>query len=251
VGVALWSNLHAGAFVAPIALALAAVGARLERNGAATRIALTALGAAAAVLATPIGFGLFRYLRLHLTLPALHPVDEFRAPTWLSDPALFLFAAALVVVAVAALAASRDGGPRRRVPWTLVLPVLVFAALAVRSVRFAADGALVAAPLLAAALTALGDRLRARRPSWWLSDPIPSVAATALIAGITLGPRLGGRGGGGIDLEAREVPLAAIAFVNANGLRDRRADTRRIACSSIRGSPPIRPSSTGCSAAPT
>ena len=34
------------------------------------------------------------------------------------------------------------------------------------------------------------------------------------------GPRLGGHGGG-IGLDARELPLSAIAFVDANGLRDR------------------------------
>jgi hypothetical protein len=38
---------------------------------------------------------------------------------------------------------------------------------------------------------------------------------------VAVGPRLTGRSGGGIDLDTREVPLAAIAFVNANGLRDR------------------------------
>ena len=221
VGVAVWANFHAGAFVAPIALACAAAGARLDRNGAAARLGLAAVGAAAAVLATPIGFGLFRYLRLHLTLPALHPVDEFRTPTWLSDPGLFLYAAALVVVSAAALMVARAGagGERRRVSFTWMLPVLVFVVLAAASVRFAADGALVAAPLLAVALTALGDRLRSRWPTW-LSAPIAPVAATALLAGLAAGPRLAG-GGGGIDLDTRELPLAAIAFVDANGLRDR------------------------------
>jgi hypothetical protein len=218
LGVALWANFHAGAFVAPIALALAAAGARLDRNGAATRIALTALGAAASLLATPIGVGLFRYLQLHLTLPALHPVDEFRAPTWLSDPALFVYAAALLAASAATLIAARVGG-QRRISWTHGLPVLVFAGLAVRSVRFAADVALVAAPVLAAALNALGDRLGARGRAL-LSGPIPSVAATVLLAGIATSTRLAG-GGGGIGLDTREVPLAAIAFVNANGLRDR------------------------------
>ena len=211
-GVALWANLHAGAFVAPVVLACAAAGARLDRKGGARRLALAAVGAAVAVVVTPIGLGLFRYLRLHLTLTALHPVDEFRTPSWLSDPALFVYAAALVVlVAVAS---------RRRLVWTWIMPVLVFALLALRSVRFAADGALVSAPLLAVALTGVGDWLRARRPRW-LPDPVPSVAVTALLVGLAAGPRIGGRDSGGIDVDTRELPLSAIGFVNANGLRDR------------------------------
>jgi len=237
-GVALWANLHAGAFVAPLLLACAAAGARLDNqwgpskgphapprqempgeagpllrdNGAARRLGLAALGAAAAVFATPIGVGLLGYLRLHLTLPALHPVDEFRAPSWLSDPALFVYGAALAVSAAIAW--------RRRPAWTSLLPTLVFAVLAVRSVRFAADVALVTAPLLAVSLTVVAERLRARWPRL-LPEPIPAVGVVALIAGFATGPRVAGTGGGGIDLDTREVPLPAIAFVNAHDLRDR------------------------------
>jgi hypothetical protein len=213
-GVALWANLHAGAFVAPLLLACAAAGARLDRtgNGAARRLGLAALGAAAAVFATPIGVGLLGYLRLHLTLPALHPVDEFRAPSWLSDPALFVYGAGFVVSAAVAW--------RRRPAWTSLLPMLVFAALAVRSVRFAADVALVTAPLLAVSLTVVADRLRARWPRL-LPEPMPSVGVAALIAGLAAGPRVAGSGGAGIDVDTRELPLPAIAFVNAHGLRDR------------------------------
>src|SRR5439155_17512177 len=80
-GVALWANLHAGAFIAPVLLACAAAAARLDRDrsGAAGRLGLAALATAGALFATPIGFGLLRYLQLHLVLPELHPVDEFRS----------------------------------------------------------------------------------------------------------------------------------------------------------------------------
>src|SRR5438132_942650 len=67
-----------------------------EVGAAARRLALAAVVAAAALFATPIGFGLLRYLRLHLSLPALHPVDEFRSPTWLSDAALYVYGAAII-----------------------------------------------------------------------------------------------------------------------------------------------------------
>ena len=127
--VALWANLHAGAFVAPALLAFAAVGAALDRAaGAARRLTIAALAAGAATLATPIGTGIVRYLRLHQTLPALHPVDEFRSPTWLSDPALVVYAVATVASIVLALALARA---RFRPGWRLLLPVVPFAVLAV------------------------------------------------------------------------------------------------------------------------
>src|SRR5262249_33440268 len=157
------ANLHAGAFVAPVLLGCAAAGARLDRSrvgaaglrladpvaggvgdpsrgpmtdgAAARRLALAALGAAAAVFATPVGFGLLRYLRLPRTLPALHAVDEFRAPPWLPDAPLYVYAAVLG----AALLLAR----RRRIAWAQALPPLVLVVLAAGSVRFAADAALV------------------------------------------------------------------------------------------------------------
>jgi hypothetical protein len=211
-GVALWANLHAGAFVAPVLLAVAALGARLDHKGAARRLALAALGAAVSVLATPIGIGIFRYLQLHLTLPALHTVDEFRHPTWLSDPALFIYAAVALGAVVFA--------GRRGIAWTVVLPALATVVLAARSVRFAADAALVMAPLIAPMLTAAGERARARWPTL-VAEPIPVVGVVGLLVGMAFGPRVAGQVPLGIGLDEGELPLSAIAFVNANGLRGR------------------------------
>ena len=223
LSVALWANLHAGAFVAPALLAFAAVGAALDRApGAARRLTIAALAAGAATLATPIGTGIFTYLRLHRTLPALHPVDEFRSPTWLSDPALVMFAAVALAIIGLALARAR---PAWRPGWRVLLAVLPFAALAAVSVRFAADLALVAAPVIAAAATALAVDVRARWPRLSVDHPVPvpvpAVAAAALLAGLALGPRLASRTGWDIGLDTRELPLAAIAFVDGNGLRER------------------------------
>jgi hypothetical protein len=216
-GVALWANLHAGAFVAPLLLACAAAGALLDRDrtGSARRLGLVALGAGAAVFATPIGFGLIRYLRLHLTLPALHPVDEFRAPTWLSDPAAFVYGAAFLFMFGALAYRSRA----RRFGWTQALPALALALLAARSVRFTADFALASAPLLAVGLTAVGEAARARWPKLvW--DRAAFVGVTALLIGMAAGPSVAGAGSG-IGLDTRELPLSALAFIDANGLRDR------------------------------
>ena len=217
LSVALWANLHAGAFVAPALLAFAAVGAALDRApGAARRLMVAALAAAGATLVTPIGTGIFRYLRLHQTLPALHAVDEFRSPTWLSDPALIVYAVAAAAIVVVALARSRF-----RPGWRLLLAVVPFAALAAVSVRFAADLALVAAPVVAAAATALTASVGARWPRLVPGPLAAAVAAAAVLGGLTLGPRLASRGGWDVGLDTRELPLAAIAFVNDNDLRHR------------------------------
>jgi hypothetical protein len=218
-GVVVWANLHAGVFVAPVMLGAAALGAALDRSGGARRLALLAGASALATLATPVGFGLYRYLRLHLQLPALHPVDEFRAPTWISDAPLFIYGLLL-----AAAVAARAGGylPDRPGLVRDLAPVVPLAALAVHSIRFGADFALVAAPVLAVAASGLGRRLGERWPALRAS-PLPAIAAVAALLGFSLAPRLADPGAfhGGIGLDTHELPLAAIAFVDDHQLRDR------------------------------
>jgi hypothetical protein len=223
--VIVWANLHAGVFVAPLMVGAAAAGAALDRGGGARRLALLAAAAALATLATPVGAGLYHYLRLHLEIPALHPVDEFRAPTWISDAPLIVYTAGLVLVAAVAhrqaAAANRIGKSSSGISIRALAPALPLAALAVHAVRFGADFALVSAPLLAVALTGLGVRLAARWAA--LRAPVPAVATAALLVGFTVAPRLCAAPSirEGIALDTRELPLAAIAFANENDLRDR------------------------------
>ncbi len=221
--VVVWANLHAGVFVAPVLVGAAAVATATvgrDRLGA-RRLALLAAGAALAALVTPVGWGLIRYLRLHLVLPALHPVDEFRAPTWLSDGALVVYAGAFVVAATFLVAIGR--GPARARTFVLLAPVLPLGILAAHSVRFGADFALVAAPVLAIAGTVAADRLALRFPGVApsLRSPLPAVATAALLIGFAVAPRLAAGSTSGIGLDTRELPLAAIAFANDNGLRAR------------------------------
>lgn len=224
--VVLWANLHAGVFVAPVLLGAAAVGAVLGRDAAfGRRLALAAIGAALATLATPVGLGLVRYLQLHLQLPALHPVDEFRRPSWVSDAPLFAYAA-VFICAAGFLSATRGGGGRPE-RLSIVVPAFALLLLCARAVRFGADFALVAAPPLALAATALTDRLRAwfPGPAAIASAPHAGVVLAALSLGFTIVPRMatgsGWRERIGIGLDARELPLEAIAFANDHGLRDR------------------------------
>jgi hypothetical protein len=217
--VVVWANLHAGVFVAPVLVGAAALGAALERSGGARRLALLAAGAALGTLATPVGVGLYRYLRLHLELPVLHPVDEFRAPTWISDAPLYVYAVGLLPLVATARRLSCP--PSSGIGLRALAPAIALGALTVHAVRFGADFALVSAPLLALALTAWGGRLAARWPA--LRAPASTIVAVALLVGFSVGPRLaaGSAFQGGIGLDARELPLAAIGFANENELRDR------------------------------
>jgi hypothetical protein len=204
-GVVVWANLHAGVFLAVVLLAAGAAGAALDGQRAVARtLGLLAVGAAAATLATPVGVGLYRYLYLHTVLPGLHPVDEFRAPTWISDAPLFVVGAALV----AAGAACR---PRRLL---VLLPVAVLGVVALRSVRFGADFAVVGAPVLAAGLSALGARVAQAR----LRPALAPALATALLA---VGAAARARHVSSIGLDESALPLDAIRFADASGLRDR------------------------------
>ncbi|HEY6477328.1 MAG TPA: hypothetical protein VI456_12155 [Polyangia bacterium] len=224
--VVVWANLHAGVFVAPLLVGAAAVAAGVAREeAAARRLALCAGGSALATLATPVGVGLVRYLRLHLTLPALHPIDEFRAPSWLSDAPLVLYAAVLLG-GVAFLFAAGDSKARQRALRVLA-PALPLAALTLHSVRFGADLALIAAPVMALAVTAAGDWLAAGGPEpirRFLRSRLPAVALAASLIGFAAVPRIAAgsaRAALEIGLDTRELPLEAIAFVDDNGLRDR------------------------------
>ena len=211
-GVALWANLHAGVFVAPALFALAAVGARLDGHPGARPLAWLAAGAALATLATPVGLGLVTYLRLHTILPALHPVDEFRAASWLSDAPLFAYGA-VVAVAVGASLATR---PRR---FRVLLPVVALGCLALRSIRFGADFALCAAPVLALGLARLGARVGAP------SGGAPALCVAGLLLTLAAVPRIadarGGRAPFAIGLDTSALPLDALHFVEVNGLRER------------------------------
>jgi hypothetical protein len=194
---ALWANLHAGAFLAPLLLALALAGDLADQRRLHRRTLLVAAGSLLALMATPVGTGIFRYLAAHVGLFAIHPVDEFRPASWTSDAPLVLFAAATLVLA-------------RGSRWRERLPALGLALLAARSVRFGADFALVAAPLVATGLSRwqpLGDRRAA-------------ALGTAGLVVVALGPRLP-HPRLALGADTSELPLDALRFVDEHGLRAR------------------------------
>jgi hypothetical protein len=201
--VALWANLHAGAFLAPVVLAATAAGAWCDRRRGGRRdhgradtdarvgvqiaepppvpsldasprlLALAAVAALGALLLTPVGWGIFRYLAFHIGIYAVHPVDEFRAPDLTSD-------APLVLGGAVALAGLLLFPARAPISWRQLLPLLLVGTLASRSVRFGADAVLLAAPWLAVRMTALLRTAPAVWARWRPSLPRCQARATAL-----------------------------------------------------------------------
>jgi tetratricopeptide (TPR) repeat protein len=224
--VAVWANFHAGVFFAPLIVATYAVGLRLEAGAgsadavAATRrrvrlVLLAAVGCAAAAFASPGGRWLPGYLGWHTGLGSTRNVEEFRVAELSSDPGFFLLVAACAVMLVVM---------RQRAPWRWALPVVVVAPLAWRSVRFVAEWAILAAPLVATGLALAAARLgaghaRVTRGAWaWTRAGLTLAVAVILVGGVARErrgqpPRLG--------LAPAVVPFDAIAFATREGLRER------------------------------
>ncbi|MEA2697431.1 MAG: hypothetical protein QOI66_1702 [Myxococcales bacterium] len=225
--VVLWANLHAGAFLAPIILALTGGGALIDHHRraalrrdaaepppAAAPLLIMAAGAVLALAATPVGPRIVRYLWLHLHLPRMHAVDEFRSPALISDGPLIVLGALVIAAAVVF---------RRRLPARVLLPVLGLGLMTCGWVRFGADFALLAAPVLAVALSfAAADRLNAKARA--LARFASPLAAVALVVA-AVAPRAVAMARRqpfihlGVDTSA--LPLAALAFMEQHGLRDR------------------------------
>lgn len=205
--IALWANLHAGAFVAPILLLAYGVGRLAEDPSSlrahGPRFVTAAAVASAALLVTPVGAGLFTYLAVHVPVVAVHAVDEFRRPDFTNDGVALVFTSGCLALAAAGRAGARA-----------LAPALAVAALAAFAVRFLADAALLAA---VAAAPALSKRVRSTRVEGSPRTPWfgPAAAGAAVVVAALLT-----RTGGGLDLAPDLVPAEAVAFVEANHLRD-------------------------------
>lgn len=234
--IVLWANMHAGVFSGIlIAISAALGGLRWQEMRTARRALWLALGIGVAAAVAPAGpLGLVRYLALHVALPDLHPVDEFRAATWRSDAPFFLWIAALMVAIVlpsflaSFLKSSLPGRRAQGVAGSLdLLPALAMIVLGLVSVRFSADAALVSAPLMAAGLESQLAWLATKRPHV-LGGAVPSVATMLMVTILivaTLEPRLANARAGrpccDVDVDTSELPLAALKFAEDNGLRER------------------------------
>src|SRR5262249_61192520 len=130
-------------FPAPALRLLYTAGALLDgRRADARRAALVAAALAPLVLATPSGTDALRYIANHFRMPSLRPLQEYRAAVWPLDGPFFFLAAALLASALA---------PGRT--WRHVLPAAALGVLGARRIRFVAEFALFAGPVVAVAAT--------------------------------------------------------------------------------------------------
>jgi hypothetical protein len=209
-----WAQFHAGVFFGPLLLAGFVVGAAVDGVALPWRhVGVALLLSVAATFATPAGTMLPHYLLWHTGLGATRAIDEFRnADAW-NDPWFF----ALLAMALAAAIA------RGRRELRHVLPVVLTAALALRSVRFVAEWALVAAPLVADGL----ERLIAAHAPRLLRPRAAAVVALALVA-VVAADRAVDRSPP--RLAADVVPFDAIDFVTSTGLRRRMFHDLDVGC---------------------
>ena len=212
-----WANANSCFFLAPLVLALYALGARLDGrpptrgapacarppsfpSSSRRRRACTRSATSPTTGACP-GSGRWRN-----TSPRAGPTTP---PPRSSPPASSL---------------------GRRLPsrrWRHLLPVALLGLVGVRRNRFIAEFALLSAPIVARALTDAAAGAAARLTASVRADlrRVATVAAVALLAGAAIVPRVAAARAGGrvvdIGLDPTLIPTAAIAFATDNGLRER------------------------------
>jgi hypothetical protein len=200
-----WANANSCFFLAPSVLFLYAAGARLDgRRADARRAALVAAALVPLVLATPSGLGALTYIVNHFRMPSLRPLQEYRTASWPLDGPFFFVAAALVAT-----------GLTRARAWRHLLPACALGALGAFRIRFVAEFALCAGPIVALGLSRVTGRARVLAAS----------AVTASLLVLTVAPRaLAVRRGEPLvelGVEADLVPSAAIRVAEELGLRER------------------------------
>jgi hypothetical protein len=209
-----WANANSCYFLAPTLLLLYALGAWRDGLAADARRALkVALAMIPLMFATPSGFRALTYIANHFRMPYLRPLQEYRHAQWPLDGPFFFLVAGLLLAALLPLLHRRLPS---LVPARVLLPCAALGLLGGLRIRFVAEFAMLAGLALAVAFTRLLP---------WLVGHWSVRIAGGLLVVLTGIPRVvsGAEGGRVFDigLEADLVPLAAVDFVEKNGLRDR------------------------------
>ena len=209
-----WANANSCFFLAPTVLLFYSLGACVDGLAAEARRALrVALAFIPFIFATPAGIHCLSYIANHFRMPYLRPLEEYRHARWPLDGPYFFLLAGLLLARFLPLAARRLPA---LIPWRVLLPCTLLGLLGGLRIRFVAEFAMLAGPALAVALSRVVPSLQGRWPRW---------LASALLVGLTAAPRLTATAEGGrfldIGMEPDLVPMAAIDFVEKNGLRYR------------------------------
>jgi len=209
-----WANANSCFFLAPTVLLLYALGAWRDGLFAEARRAVkVALAMIPFMFATPSGFRALTYIANHFRMPYLRPLQEYRHAQWPLDGPFFFLMAGLLLAGLLPLV--RRGLPSL-LPTRVLLPCAALGILGGLRIRFVAEFAMLSCPALAVACTRLAP---------WLGQRWPARLSAGLLVALTAAPRVASALEGGrvfdIGLEADLVPLAAVDFVEKNGLRER------------------------------
>lgn len=160
----IWANLHGGFLSLVACLGLAAVGSGMAREwGAARRYGLLTFLCLGVSVVNPYGYHLHEHILAYLRSDWIkEAVDEFQSPSFRSEAMLF-FEILLICSLITAYRAIRRGN------WVDALLVIGWAHFSLSSVRHVPIFLLVAAPILAAELSA-----------WW-QEVVPGLSRRAVM----------------------------------------------------------------------
>ena len=234
---ALWANLHAGCLFGVGLVGIAAAGEfitwlvclrrsepDLRSADAAWRrgvvLAAAALACAVFVMISPAGWTVYTYNLWHVGLAAVVPLKEFRAATPLTQPVFYI----LVLGGAGALVFDRS---RTRAGDAMAFGV--FALLGVYAVRGIPNFALVAAPVMAPALTRAWGKLRTsprvgariERATFLLDRLPPSALSLSLIVLPFAATFASGKYEIALGVEPGLVPARAAEFIEREVAPDR------------------------------
>lgn len=201
-----WVNVHGSFPLGLVALGLFAVGRWFDRER--PEVELRALGWALAGTAlgalNPLGIKLLVFpLQLLQHREAFAQIAEWQPPKW-HTPAEWFFAVQLVLAVGLCLLRGRR--------WRIALPVLVFGAASLLSVRNVAQASFIMLPGMAVCLVGLGSLDGRGRGAIWRPVGAILVAASVLLAALGLLTQP--------DTDLSDYPESAVTWMRGNGLLD-------------------------------
>jgi len=201
IAIGVWSNFHAESVFGVALVFIGGISRRASWPFMVKALALCAL----ATLATPYGWGLWRYLYENVSVPSVLRIAELEPPALASYPAFFAFLAVLVL-AMASLP--------KRLKASEAAIVLVFGALGLRYIRFTPMIVFAAAPILAGRLQAWIDR-------GWDRRAVLATGAAVMVVTAPASPRrmiAAWRAGDAALAPPEYFSENAIDFIRANGI---------------------------------